>query len=351
MRSPPLTCPVLVASLVISCLAAAPDPNLERLRTPHKLNRYVLQKSEDPAAFDSSYVTCPNVFREGGRFYMTYVGHDGVGYQTGLAESDDLVNWRKLGRIIARDPASPVRRYSIGLTSVLRENELFSPGAPKKVRGRYLGSWMAFPEQGHEAGPAVLGLAWSDDLRTWELSDPVLRPEDGADWERGGLYKSYLMEDKGTYYLFYNAKNRTRGPWVEQTGMATSRDLRTWTRPPGNPILPNGPKGSPDERFASDPVVHWTGALWAVYYFGLSTDRHARELLALSPDLQRFTKVPEVILDAGAKGSIDDRHAHKPSMILWQGDLYHFYDAVCNAGGTLPTNSVRGISVARSRAW
>lgn len=98
-------------------------------------------------------------------------------------------------------------------------------------------------------------------------------------------------------------------------------------------------------------MVHWTGSTWAVYYFGLSTDRQARELLALSPDLQHFIKVPEVILDAGVKGSIDDRHAYKPSLIFWQGDLYHFYDAVCNAGGSLPTHFVRSISVARSRAW
>lgn len=176
-------------------------------------------------------------------------------------------------------------------------------------------------------------------------------PEEGAAWERGGLYKSYLLEEGGTYYLFYNAKDRTRGPWREQTGLATSRDLRVWTRHAGNPILPNGAKGSPDEIFASDPVVMKAGPNWAVYYFGLAGDRHARDLLALSPDLARFSKVNEFMVDIGTKGTIDDRHAHKPSMIFWQGDLYHFYDAVCNAGGQHPTNAVRGISVARSRPW
>jgi predicted GH43/DUF377 family glycosyl hydrolase len=282
---------------------------------------------------------------------MTYVGHDGIGYQTGLACSDDLVNWTKLGLIIGRDPASPFRRYSIGLTSVLRENSLFSAGAHKKVNGRYLGSWLAFPEQGHEAGPAVIGLAWSDDLIHWDLTDPILRPEDGAAWERGGLYKSCLLEQDGTYYLFYNAKDRTHGPWREQTGMAMSRDLQEWTRYSGNPVIPNGPKGSPDELFASDPVVMKSDSTWLVFYFGLASDRHARDLLVLSQDLRHFAKVNEIIVDVGAKGTIDDRHAHKPSMIYWQGDLYHFYDAVSNAGGPHPTNAVRGFSVARSRPW
>jgi predicted GH43/DUF377 family glycosyl hydrolase len=330
---------------------ASPGPDLNRLRSPYKLNRYILSKSANPKDFDSVYVTCPFVFSANGRFYMTYVGHDGVGYQTGLAESDDLVNWKKQGMIIGRDPASRFQKFSIGLTSVLRDNNLASQGTVKKVQGRYLGSWLAFPQQGHEAGSAVIGLAWSDDLKHWELTDPILRPEDGADWERGGLYKSYLMESDGVYYIFYNAKDKTTGGWREQTGMATSRDLKIWARHPGNPIIPNGPQGSFDEKFASDPVVARSGNSWAVYYFGLAADRHARELLAFSPDLQHFEKLSEVIINSGKKGSIDDRHAHKPCVITWYGDLYHFYDAVSNQVPGGPTNAVRGISVARSRPW
>lgn len=351
MRTSPVLAIVLAVFGSAAARAAAPELELSRLRTPYKLNRYVLQKSEDPKAFDSHYATSPFVFRANGRFYMTYVGHDGIGYQTGLACSDDLIHWKKLGRIIGRDPRSSFRRYSIGLTSVLRDHDLFSAGELKKINGRYLGSWLAFPEQGHEAGPAVIGLASSDDLMNWDLTEPILRPEEGAAWECGGLFKSYLLEEKGVYYLFYNAKNKARGLLNEQTGMATSRDLREWTRHPGNPIIPNGPAGSPDEQFASDPVVMKVGTTWAIFYFGLAADRHARELLTLSPDLRRFHKVDEIILDVGVKGAIDDRHAHKPSMISWQGDLYHFYDAVCNAGGPHPTNAVRGISVARSRPW
>jgi predicted GH43/DUF377 family glycosyl hydrolase len=326
-------------------------PDLSRFHTPHKLNRYVLTKSDDPKDFDSVYATCPFVFSAHGRFYMTYVGHDGIGYQTGLAESDDLVNWKKLGLIIGRDATSSFRKYSIGLTSLLRENDLASSGDLKKVNGRYLGSWLAFPQQGHEAGPAVIGLAWSDDLKHWALTEPVLRPEDGADWERGGLYKSYLLEANGTYYLFYNAKDKTTGGWREQTGVATSRDLKTWTRSPRNPVIPNGPKGSLDERFASDPVVMRAGSEWALFYFGLAGDNHARELLALSSDLERFEKASEVLVDIGERGSLDGRHAHKPSVITWRGDLYHFYDAVSDKVPGGPTQAVRGISVARSRSW
>src|SRR3546814_1986837 len=68
-------------------------------------------------------------------------------------------------------------------------------GRPIKVDGRYLASWNAYPQPGMEEGPAVIGLAWSDDLIRWHRDDtPILRPEDGAEWERAGLYRSRSEE-------------------------------------------------------------------------------------------------------------------------------------------------------------
>jgi hypothetical protein len=84
-----------------------------------------------------------------------------------------------------------------------------------------------------------------------------------------------------------------------------------------------------------------------MFYFGLSTDGKARELVATGPDPLHFAKRNTVLVDAGAPGSIDDDYAHKPALIYHKGDLYHFY---CAVGGHYP-NDVRGISVARSRPW
>src|SRR3546814_4354461 len=118
----------------------------------------------------------------------------------------------------------------VGRSSILREPYLPSKGPPIKVDGRYRASWNAYPPPGMEEGPAVIGLAWSDDLIRWHRDDtPILRPEDGAEWERAGLYRSYLIRDGDIYYLFYNAKNHDT-PWLEQIGVATSRDLKTWRR-------------------------------------------------------------------------------------------------------------------------
>jgi predicted GH43/DUF377 family glycosyl hydrolase len=319
----------------------------DRIATPHKLGKYVLNASGEDGAFDKVSVDCPFVFRHEGKFYMTFVAFDGTGYQTGLASSNDLVSWTNEGCILKRDPSSPILRYNIAMNWIVRENGLYSPGELKKVNGSYLGVYHAYPKSGYEQGAAVIGLCRSQDLRKWEIEAPCLKAEDGAEWERGGLYKPCLLEHEGTYYLFYNAKNQTVGNWHEQTGVATSKDLKHWARYPGSPLIRNGGPGSPDEKFASDPCVLQDGEQWVFYYFGLDAKGVARDLAATGPDLFHATKCDNILIDVGPKGSIDSAYAHKPSVIAHQGDLYHFYCAVSHDN----KDEVRGISVARSRPW
>lgn len=340
----------LAASLAMAAPGSVPD--VAPYLTPHKYGKLVLGPDPSPDAFDHRSVDCPFVFRHKGEFYMTYLGWDGTGYQTGLAASHDLVTWRRLGCILKRDPANPVTRYNIAMNWILRDTRLRSKGELKKVHGRYLGVFHAYPNAGYEEGPAIIGLCWSTDLFHWEIGDIVLRPEDGAVWERGGLYKPCLVEEQGTYYLFYNAKSRNLpksqgGGWREQTGVVSSTDLKTWKRYESNPIVRNGPAGSPDERFASDPCVVTDGKRWLLFYFGLDAKGKARDLMALGEDPYHLTKSDQILIDVGPPGSVDSTYAHKPSVLVHQGDLYHYY---CAVSGRYPSE-IRGISVARSRPW
>ncbi len=323
-------------------------------RTPFKYGKLVLSATGNKGDFDERAVDDPIVFHADGKFHMLYIGWDGTGYQTGLATSSDLVTWHRLGCVAPRDPDSKYTKFNLALSSILRDKELTSRGDALKVGGRYLGAWNAYPNAGYEEGAAVIGLAWSDNLLHWTLTDPVLFPQDGAPWEHGGLYRPDLLKDNGTYYLFYNAKTDTRpksqgGGWHEQTGVATSHDLKTWTRYAGNPVLRNGASGTHDARFASNPFVVRHGAQWGMYYFGFGDQRPGRacELIALGRDPYHFTKSDEVLIDVGAPGSVDSTFAHKPSVIYHEGCLYHFY---CAVSGKWP-NEVRGISVARSKPW
>jgi predicted GH43/DUF377 family glycosyl hydrolase len=197
----------------------------------------VLAPSYQAGQFDSHLVDVPFLFRHEGRFGMTFVGWDKVGYRTGLAWSDDLIHWEKEGMILDRGPRNSVNEFNIALTCILRDNDLFGSGELKKVGGRYVGTYHSYPASGYESGPAAIGLCFSEDLRHWEIQQPCLLASEGAEWERFGLYKSWLMEHDGVYYIFYNAKNRAEWPWLEQTGVARSHDLAHWERYEGNPVM------------------------------------------------------------------------------------------------------------------
>ncbi len=334
------------ALLLSGAARAGTRDRLAPYRTPYKYPKLILGGSGVPGSFDEKAVDCPFVFSANGKFYLTYVGFDGTGYQTGICESTNLVDWTRKGVILARDPSDSITRFNIACASILRENELQSPARLVKVGGRYVAAWHAYPNAGYEEGAAVIGLAWSDDLLHWERGPVILRAEDGAEWERGGLYKPYLVKIGDTFHLYYNAKT-TGTPWKEQTGLAISKDLKTWTRHPANPLIRNGPEGSPDFRFASDPVVVSHRGQWGMFYFGLAKDGYARDLFAFGDSPTKFTKADEVLIDVGAPGTIDERYAHKPAVIYHDGALYHFY---CAVSGKWP-NDVRGLAVARSKPW
>jgi len=340
----------LIATLAHGQSQGAQTLDTMPLETPYKYGSLILEASTNQDDFDSKGVDSAFVFSKDGTFYMTYVGFDGVGYQTGLAESKDLVHWRKDGIILRRNPHSKYTRFNASITSILRDDALRGSGEALKVDGDYIASWNAFPESGYEAGAAVIGLAKSKDLRHWHLTAPILIPGQGAAWEKGGLYKSYIVKDDDIYYVFYNAKNDSPWPWIEQTGFATSSDLITWKRSLANPIICHGSDDSLDARFASDPAVYRYQNLWVVYYFGLSLDLRARELLAIGADPEHLSKSDHVIINLGPAGSIDDRLAHKPAIISWRGDLYHFYTAG-KGNGSGEGDNTRGITVARSRPW
>jgi hypothetical protein len=309
-----------------------------RIQTPHKQAELVLEPSFREGDFFSHGVDCPFVFHHEGRLGMTMIGWDGIGYQTGLSWFDGEA-WSTPELVFGRDAASEHRRYNAALTSILRDDELRGSGELVQIDGWFYGTYHAYPAPGYEAGPGVIGIARSRDLRSWEEFGTPLVASDGAEWERGGL--------------FYNAKDdRPRG-WQEQTGAAESDDLVAWRRIPESPLVRNGAEGAIDDRFASDPCVLRDGDTWVMFYFGLSSDGRARETYATSADLRTWHRSERVLIDVGDPGSIDSAYAHKPAVIAHDGRLEHYYCAVAVmsepvAIGDFRQRERRGIAVARS---
>ena len=331
--------------------------NIEHLITPFKLGRPVIQASGAPGAFDERAVDVIYPFRHNGRWYATYVGFDGAGYQTALAVSDDLINWRSLGVILPRGGNRAWDSVGMACTWILRDDDLYGPQPLKKITGKYWLFYHAYPRTGYEEGGAEIGVATTDDesLLHWDFyGEPVFTYRDGCDWDRGGLYKCCVVEREGRYYMFYNAKNVDGGAWREQTGLALSDDLLTWRRYGTDPLLPVTP-GAWDSVFASDPWVTWDSRArrWGMFYYGYD-GKQAMNGLALSDDLLHWKKFPAPTLVTGSRDDLDVTYAHKPGIAWHEGALYQFYCA-CRphrAGDSADNGGeFRCLTVARSTPW
>ncbi|MDR2375913.1 MAG: hypothetical protein LBD96_05680 [Treponema sp.] len=306
-----------------------PETLLTTYASPYKYGKAVLEGSGVQGAFDSLAVDVPFLFRHQGRYFMLYTGFDGIGYQSALAVSDDLLNWKHHGMVLKRlDKKGKWDGVSIAGTWILRDMDLWGNYELEKFDGKYWMIYHSYPEAGYEAGAAEMGLAWTEDenLLDWHrLEDPVYSWRGGADWEKAGLYKACFFRHQDLFYLFYNAKNKESG-WIEQTGLATSKDLLYWERYEGNPVL-KVEDGTWRSRFVSDPNICRSGDLWLNFFFGYD-GKHAQDGIACSRDLFHWEMAKEPILKYGAEGEIDSTHAHKAAVITVGKRLYHFYNAV-----------------------
>lgn len=331
--------------------------NIDHLITPYKLGKPVLTGSGVEGTYDFKAVDCGNVFRHNGRFYMMHAGFDGNGYQTGLAVSDDLIHWEKLGVMLKRGSNKEWDKVGMAATTILMNRDLYGGNEIEKWNGKYWLMYHSYPNVGYEAGSAEVGLAWTEDenLMDWHFYDePVFSWRDGAPWERGGLYKVDLVQHDGKFFLFYNAKDKDEHGWLEQTGMAVSDDLIHWERPFDHPVVPVDPQAW-DSVFASDPQVFYDSKekQWVMFYYGLG-NLSACDGLAVSQDLYHWTKFPAPILTIGGHNAIDSKYAHKPYIIYHDGALYHFYCACRPWREGDPANNsgeFRCVSVARSKPW
>ena len=320
------------------------DPDtVKRWSAPYRGWHYhpghVIPARPDIKGFGNVRMTdVPTVFQRPGdkRWYMTFIGFDGKGYQSFLAESDDLVRWTNMRLAMGYGPKGSFDHGGVVLGAFLYDSyDIKAPRALKKRHGRYFSLYGAYPRQGgYELRPGYEGVASSEDGFAWRRAkdEPILSVHQPgcAAWEKDCIYQPWMLEHQGGFYNFYNAASGR----IEQMGLALSDDLLTWRRHERNPVIPNGPKGSYNEKFSSDGKVFRDGDHWVCFFFGVGRGG-AHVMTAFSRDLYRWTVDPEPIYKAGGDPSgLDRRYAHKISLV-WNpanGTCYLFYCAVGNKG-------------------
>ena len=97
---------IAAAAATMPDLAFAARDRIAPFRTPYQYPELILKATGRKGDFDERSIDDPIVFHANGAFYMLYIGWDGIGYQTGLSTSTNLLHWRRVALVATRDPAS-----------------------------------------------------------------------------------------------------------------------------------------------------------------------------------------------------------------------------------------------------
>ncbi len=317
----------------------------EKIKTPHKYGLALVPVE------NSKKMDCPTVFRKNGQWYMSYIIFDGRGYETWLATSADLLNWKTTGRIMSfTDTTDWDSNQKAGYVG-LQDPKWGGSYELQKYDNKYWMSYFGGNSTGYEKGLLSINMAYTEKdptvVHEWSrLPKPVLMSTDSNVqwWDNHTMYKETVLWDKKKslghpFIMYYNANgdsvNKKRG--AERIGMAFSDDLKTWTRYKNNPLLDH------NIGITGDPYLQKIGDVWVMFYFGAfwKDKGGAFNRFACSYDLQNWTEWKGDDLVKSTE-PYDNMFAHKSCVVKWKGVVYHFYCAVNKA-------DQRGIAVATSK--
>ena len=302
----------------------------EQIKTPHK---YGLVLLPGPGmTFD-----CPSVFRHRDNWYMFYVQFDGKGYETHLAQSDDLLVWKPLGRILTRTGTGWEASQAAGYIA-LQDTAWDGSNQLLTHDNKYWMSILGGALPGMEVDPLAIGIAWTTTPEkpvewTRIRENPVLHRDqpDVRAFEAETLYKSNVILDENKtlghrFVMHYNGKQK--GIWTERIGTAVSDDMIHWRRHGRDSVIDNG------SGISGDPQVVRIGDVWVMFYFGATYRPKAFDTFACSHDLLTWTKWngPDLIKPSEPW---DAAFAHKPWVIKHESVVYHFYCALGDQGRTI----------------
>jgi len=348
---------VLSLSLTMTAFAGTEVPAermrqvFEEVRTPYKFGLVIAPLQ------NNSKIDCPTVFREGKLWYMSYLvyngkeGKDGRGYETWLATSSDLLNWKTLGRILSFGKEGWDMNQRGGYISLI-DFDWGGTYKAAKFAGKHWLSYIGGAETGYESGMLKIGIASTTSniskAHNWTTyPKPVLSPEDEDNswWESLTQYKSNVLWDKTLkfgkpFVMFYNAggvnlQTKVKG---ERIGVALSDDMLHWKRFRDSPVLNH------EGGITGDPWIQKMGDLYVMFYFSAFRPGNPNlsfNNFACSYDMVQWTDWTGQPLIVSSE-RYDNKFAHKSSVVKYNGVVYHFYCAVNNA-------DQRGIAVATSK--
>lgn len=225
--------------------------------------------------WESHDVLNPSVVVFRSQYLNLYSGFDGRTWHTGLASSENGVDWRKAGRILSPDAKTWEGSYMAANGTAVADGQ---------------GIWYWYVA-GPEERP-MLGRAHSADGRVWEKeARPVLEPGPFESWDEMGVADPYVLRIGPYFYLYYLGQDRARR---QRLGLARSTDGVTWQKLRSNPILELGGAGAFDEAGLGEPAVWNSHGFYWMLYTGRALGETRRLGLARSTDGVHWQKQPPV---------------------------------------------------------
>lgn len=303
----------------------------QQISTPYKYGA-VMKLPDD-------WTDSPSVFYHDGKWYMYFISiskNSGVsGYETHLAVSNNLLDWKITDTIFRRDNKNNWDSKQCAGYAAFMDIQWGGSNAITSVNGKYYISYLAGNSDGYEPDPLYMGLACADQpVHPFKrFPAPILRPDDAdaREYETKTLYRSFLFEDEAriTGFRYVNIYNGKAQDNRERIFAAVSNDAEHWERYGDRAIIDDA-SDQPGNLISGDAQIEKIGDIYVMFYFRL-LDGKAFDTFAASRDLVHWTKWTGAPLVEPTE-AWDDLYAHKPWVIRHDGVVYHYYCA-CNRKG------------------
>lgn len=161
----------------------------------------------------------------------------------------------------------------------------------------------------------------------WVKQAPVMHADPGA----GELHvwAPHVIEHDGLYWMFYAGGTADHSAYRMQ--LATSPDLYTWTRHPGNPLFVDGFDGR-------DPMVLRVGDVWVMYYAANSAPDGGNHIVAYRTSTDLVTWGPREVAFTHPRVGTYGGPTESPFVVAHGGSHYLF---VCGEDGYCDTRVYR----------
>lgn len=227
--------------------------------------------------FDAGSAGAGIAFKWQDKFYMFYTGFPFKGYENGpgkigLALSDDIFSWKKMGVILEPEDEFP---WEAG--------GLYQP-FPLLYGADFYLFYNAKNKETNWTEQIGVALSQNSQLLKWEKykDNPILPVGSRGSWDSRFVSDPWVTSIAGNWHMFYYGFDGAHA----QDGVALSDDLFHWEKSPFNPILEYGEPGSYDEFHAHKPCVIFKGGIYYHFYTAVGSRGRCIALATSVPLLQ-----------------------------------------------------------------